>query len=420
MEPVDQSKNFYEAVEQIMRRVRKQVIDFPDQTLIPNKLKTNLVKRAFRIQETHPHSSFILNQIQLNPAPLRLHIVRGRAVVQLENKKTKELQMLTLRENTSFQIPVQLLEILKINVKTLDRPVLLAVEIFHEAETKIILNVPIPENRSEFIKYRESFLNQELTQEEIRQNLIFLDAEFARTPEGKFIPVSVAMLDYKGSTLMDTVVCPRQQIRNYETRCHGLAEEDVIGKEDSEEVIRRVQELVRDKILVGNDLQLDIKALRIDVGTVTGIRDLSNSKAIRRRIENPHPTIGLKEIAKKLLNLDIQQGPHSAMEDTRTVRETYLAVEEDWEDHFVKKTRNTLTTLDMWPNPLSQEEMEVELCEIEDFDEPEDTETEMEVQVKCSNYDVAEVNVEDKEVKFKAEVTIRIKDGKRIISVVEM
>ena len=91
-----------------------------------------------------------------------------------------------------------------------------------------------------------------------------MDARFALSVSGEHIPVAVTVINYEGYRLIDTLCCPREKITSYETRHHGLTEKELRGQQDSVEVIQEINELVEDKIIVGSDLSMEIRGLKIN------------------------------------------------------------------------------------------------------------------------------------------------------------
>ncbi len=176
-------------------------------------------------------------------------------------------------------------------------------------------------------------MREKLTEEEIQKKLVFLDAEFATAENGQNEPVSVVIKDYYGNSLMNTLVCPRHKIKNYGEKYHGLTEKDLIGKPDAKNVKKAIRRIVMNNILVGSDLSNDIRVLDIKIDEIAGIRDLGNAISVRKVIESSDSMIGLRTIAKGILEIDVQQGIHTAEEDVDTVLSVYKKMESVWEDH---------------------------------------------------------------------------------------
>jgi len=102
---------------------------------------------------------------------------------------------------------------------------------------------------------------------------------------------------------------------------------------DEDDCISKIRGLLRGKILMGCDLQGDIKALNIKVEELLGIRNISGSIAIQETMKNPNPLNELKKMAQEILNVSMQERYHSANEDTEIIRKIYLKIKNRWVDH---------------------------------------------------------------------------------------
>ena len=222
----------------------------------------------------------------------------------------------------------------------LDNNTILAIE-FRVKDTRIkpkqkngqISWVPISH---EWLKWRYSFLRKTVCQDEIKEKIVFLDAEFTcKNIDGEKSPVAVTILDYHGKIILDEKVCPRKQVMNVGTRFHGIVERDMRCKEDEYEILEKIQQMVKGKILIGHDLAQDIKYLHIDPDTLLGIRDLSTAIAFENlKLTKKGQFYKLSSIANELLNIEIQEKVHSSREDAETVMALYRFVEDIWKDHI--------------------------------------------------------------------------------------
>lgn len=127
------------------------------------------------------------------------------------------------------------------------------------------------------ISRRHSFLRRHMTNKEIDDNLVFVDAEFTEKNANPLVrsPVSVTLIDYHGNILLDTLVTPRNRVFSFGQRFDGLRENDLRGRMDEYSCIRNIRVLLKDKILVGHGLHMGLTHLNIDPNQLSGIRDLS-------------------------------------------------------------------------------------------------------------------------------------------------
>ena len=167
---------------------------------------------------------------------------------------------------------------------------------------------------------------------EIRNRIIFIDVEAASTDITSTIPISIAAIDYDGFTLMNEHICPRQHISNYRTRDHGLTEDDLIGKRDSETVLQDVRRMLRGRIIVGYDLHLEYTTLNIKIKEIAGARDLQSSIALAE-VMNDDEQVGwsLQHVVTRL-GIGRQTQQHTALQDVQLIRKVYLYLEDKWED----------------------------------------------------------------------------------------
>ena len=145
--------------------------------------------------------------------------------------------------------------------------------------------------------YTYSFLRREMTLEEIRDRIIFVDSEGAQGQDKHVIPISIAVMNYQGRMLMQEVICPRKFIRSYQTHIHGLDETWVLGQRDEKKVMKEFQELVKGRIIVGHDLRMEQTSLKINVRHIAGVRDIQSSIAackVMRCVRDQARNISLK------------------------------------------------------------------------------------------------------------------------------
>ncbi|XP_063372049.1 RNA exonuclease 4-like [Cydia amplana] len=122
-------------------------------------------------------------------------------------------------------------------------------------------------------------------------------------------------------------VKPHMRVTDYRTPWSGVRPEDLArAKKTFDEVRRDVAWILHDYILVGHDLQFDLKALDL-THPAKDIRDTSLYEPFRYTTTKP----SLKYLAKKYLNRDIQVGNHCSITDARAAMDLYRLVENEWE-----------------------------------------------------------------------------------------
>ena len=96
-------------------------------------------------------------------------------------------------------------------------------------------------------------------------------------------------------------------------------------------VQNEVRAILEKNILVGHSLKNDLRVLGLDVKEYK-IRDTQLYLPFQRHYRNYNPGPNLKDLAKKYLNEEIQQGQHDSIEDATTAMKLYKKVENDWEN----------------------------------------------------------------------------------------
>ena len=339
--------NVYYAIKDTIMKQTQSQISYSSQNLIPNKLKTCERQRQFVINYIEPNKTLIINEFSKNITDLHIHVASGKCKLISKNPSTSCSRSKHLTSPQSYLIKQGIVKSTELKIFTYQFPTIIAIDILKPDRNIIDGTDQVPEQylyspNKEDLKWRHSFIRQKLSIDDIRTRTLFLDAEFARSTENKLIPISVAILNYDGIKIINSLAYPRQKIRNYETKFHGFTERDLIGQIDSEDLKHQVQKLVRGMILIGSDLQADIRALDIDTSQLLGIRDLSNAIIIRQKTQSDKQFMKLQEITQQILNKDIQTGYHGALEDATSILEIYKTVEAEWEDHSGCYTKNPM------------------------------------------------------------------------------
>ena len=128
--------------------------------------------------------------------------------------------------------------------------------------------------------------------------------------------VSICLLDDDGTEILNSLVCPKNRIRNYCTWIHGITDKTLQGKTDERTVIQIVHNNLNNKILVGSGLTNDMKVLKLTNLPHYRTFDLANSSFLREVTGITTQQMSLKNLTNKILNTEIQTQNHSAYQDT--------------------------------------------------------------------------------------------------------
>jgi len=326
MQKVQKSQIYYDEIGQIVRKMMEKIrYKRVGQNLqVPNEFRTDDSKMKIWIQSISERG-FKLNSIisWRNNGQFQLHILRGTAVMWINATEKLVLYPETswiineismrkdiVLQDKNMQVLIEFRETVDHNERPMEDNTLL--------KSQAVVFTPTAED----FKQKRSFIRAPLKKEEIQELIRFVDCECAQA-NGKHrkSPLSVAIMNYKGDVLYDKLITPRNRILDYGTKYHGLTEEKTRNQEDEYLVIKKIQKAMEGKILVGHDLALEFASLLIPK---KNILTKNNGKWHK-----------LQTLAKLICDIDIQKGPHSAIEDVQAIRKIYMAVEDDWEDDIV-------------------------------------------------------------------------------------
>ena len=213
----------------------------------------------------------------------------------------------------------------------------LAIEVMEPLPDEIYQADPVfeqfPCNLPDAVKYcKVSILRDpDMSLNELRNRLIFIDTECAQDINNQPILLSIAALDYDGCVLMNEIVCPRQYVNQYGSRIHVMTEKDLLDQKDSLDVLIQIRQMLRGRIIVGHDLCMEHLALDIKLDEIAGVRDLQGSFAVSNFMKDGKNSWNLNEVSRKL-GVGSQHSQHSAMGDACLIQKIYRKLEFSWKD----------------------------------------------------------------------------------------
>ncbi|ORY90376.1 ribonuclease H-like domain-containing protein [Syncephalastrum racemosum] len=166
---------------------------------------------------------------------------------------------------------------------------------------------------------------------------VAIDCEMVETgerlPDGSFRKkkselARVSLVNYFGAVLLDVFVKPQRPITDYRTEVSGIRPKDLKNAMPFLEAQQKVLDIVQDRIMVGHAIIHDLSALRIKHPRYL-IRDTSKYKPFFEY--NNGRTPGLKTLVDCVLDMEIQSGEHSSVEDARFTMLLYRHAKEEWE-----------------------------------------------------------------------------------------
>lgn len=124
----------------------------------------------------------------------------------------------------------------------------------------------------------------------------------------------VSVVDFHGRQTYDSYVKPKERVTNWRTPVSGISQKNMRFAREFEEVQRDIDNLLKDRILIGHDIKHDLEVLKLS-HPARDIRDTSKHPAFRKHGNGRKPA--LRVLAQLLLGVEIQDGAHSSIEDAR-------------------------------------------------------------------------------------------------------
>ena len=132
--------------------------------------------------------------------------------------------------------------------------------------------------------------------------------------------IRATLVDGHGRVVLDEYCLPTTKIWDMRYECHGIDEYDLFGKQSDTELIEKIQEIIKDKIIVGHSLKYDLEVLKVSPPE-SRIRDTAErfSWTFRKNIPS------LKQLAKNKLGIEIQTDFHDSKEDALAALKIFVS-----------------------------------------------------------------------------------------------
>lgn len=148
-------------------------------------------------------------------------------------------------------------------------------------------------------------------------------------PDGEeSILARVSLVNHFGKCIYDKYVKPTEKVTDYRTAVSGIRPQDIQNGENVQLVQREVAEILQGRIVVGHALHNDLKILLLD-HPKKKIRDTQKYKPFRKAVKSGRPA--LKVLCREILNVKVQQGEHSSVQDAQATMRLYTMVRKQWE-----------------------------------------------------------------------------------------
>jgi len=158
--------------------------------------------------------------------------------------------------------------------------------------------------------------NQGLTPDVELGKYLAIDCEMVGVGENgnESVLARVSIVDFHGRQVYDSYVRPKERVTDWRTHVSGIAPRHMHDARTFEEVQTQVAGLMKGRILVGHDLRHDLQALLLEHPSKL-IRDTARFSGFRKYGHGPKPA--LRILAREILEVEIQTGQHSSIEDAR-------------------------------------------------------------------------------------------------------
>jgi RNA exonuclease 4 len=163
---------------------------------------------------------------------------------------------------------------------------------------------------------------------------VALDCEmvgFGPNPDQDSMLARASLVNFHGERLYDAFVQPTLTVTDYRTAFSGVRAEDLLpggGALPFREVQADVAAFLKNRVLVGHYLKADLGVLGL-AHPREQIRDTAWLPKFREAAGGRNPR--LKDLARWVLGLTIQEGEHDSVEDARAAMMLYRAEKEAFE-----------------------------------------------------------------------------------------
>ncbi|XP_059180538.1 RNA exonuclease 4 [Centropristis striata] len=148
-------------------------------------------------------------------------------------------------------------------------------------------------------------------------------------PDGEdSILARVSLVNQFGKCIYDKYVKPTEKVTDYRTAVSGIRPQDIRDGEELQTVQREVAEILQGRIVVGHAIHNDLKILLLG-HPKKKIRDTQKYKPFKKAVKSGRPS--LKLLCREILNVKVQQGEHSSVQDAQATMRLYTMAKKQWE-----------------------------------------------------------------------------------------
>lgn len=168
--------------------------------------------------------------------------------------------------------------------------------------------------------------------------IVGLDCEMVGVGEGGVdsILARVSIVNQHGHPVYDKYVKPTETVTDYRTEFSGIRPQNLReGALPFKTVQAEVAEILKNRVLVGHSLANDLQVLFLSHHHKK-IRDTQKYKPFKKLLGGMP---SLKKLAATVLNVAVQSGEHSSVEDAQTAMRLYMMHRVEWEKELREKKK---------------------------------------------------------------------------------
>ncbi|KAK3198814.1 hypothetical protein Dsin_022229 [Dipteronia sinensis] len=169
-------------------------------------------------------------------------------------------------------------------------------------------------------------------------NVVAMDCEMVGVGQGNKSALGrVTLVNKWGNVIYDEFVRPVERVVDFRTNISGIRPRDLRKAKDFRVVQKKVAELIDGRILVGHALHNDLKVLLL-THQKKDLRDTSEYQPFLK--ENRRKS--LQHLAAEFLGVEIQNGEHCPIQDSRAAMLLYMRNSKQWEKSVKDQIRREL------------------------------------------------------------------------------
>lgn len=156
----------------------------------------------------------------------------------------------------------------------------------------------------------------------------------------------VSIVNQFGEVIYDKYVLPTENVTDYRTYVSGIRPED-LKKQNAHPfklIQSEVSKIIEGKTLVGHALHNDLQVLLLS-HPKKKMRDTQKCKLFRQKFPSLGSLSSLKNLAKTLLGISIQDGEHNSAQDAQAAMRIYTTYKKEWEQYLRDKKSGKLTKI---------------------------------------------------------------------------